>query len=174
MSEIVEIFKILSPAIQAVCGGLIALFGSVIVQRKSHKKESNNFYREIIQECYRTILEIDDSLVDEKVSIQRLLLGDEDQGHWLEEVNRHSRAIDDQIKRLELNVNLYLPNITQAFTEYHSVVTDIYMLGANAVSQKGTYTRESYCDSYKKYEEPYHDIYINLRSKLEEQVSKYV
>ena len=73
MNDIVKIIEIISPALQVLIGGLIAILGSLSIQHRDHKKETREFYRSKIEQCYSLSLKVDDAYSQEEITLALLV-----------------------------------------------------------------------------------------------------
>jgi hypothetical protein len=172
MEDVVKIVEVLSPAIQVLCGGLIAMLGSILVQSRTYSSDKRKFYREAIQECYRLIIDINDANIDLNVALRKKLRGGEHEAYWASESHQHSRFVDNCIKELELKVSLYLPELLSDFMTYGQVIIDKSDTVAEAMSKTSELTEEEYVSRVEPIDNELNDKAHELRHGLEKAIDK--
>jgi hypothetical protein len=68
---VVEILEAITPALSALAGGLFAVLGGVLAQRKINFDKNREFMRNMIQEVYALTIETEEWLQQETVKINQ-------------------------------------------------------------------------------------------------------
>ncbi|MFZ2169150.1 MAG: hypothetical protein WAW61_05875 [Methylococcaceae bacterium] len=95
---LVEIIEVLSPALSALAGGLFAVLGGSIAERKIDKNRNRDFLRDKIQEIYSLTIETEEWVQQETVKINQYVA----HGSKLELENLKSKS-----KHIRMLLKLY-------------------------------------------------------------------
>ena len=173
MEELVKIIEILSPALQALAGGLIAILGSMAIQRRDHKKEKDAFYRSKIEQCFTLLLRAEEAYSQEEITLAILVKTKVVSPYVTRKLEEgvEGSLFSDQLLS---NIALYFPNLNQWANEYQLVEARLAKKKAEIYENYSTLTDEVYEAAVADSFSPFFDKGNELRSLLTEEVKKYV
>src|ERR1039457_1299295 len=68
-NTLIEIVKVITPALSALVGGLLAILGGLLIQGKDKAKNNRDFLRKKIEEIYQHTIDTEDWLQQETIKM---------------------------------------------------------------------------------------------------------
>lgn len=172
MEDLVKIIEILSPTLQALAGGLIAILGSVAIQRRDHKKEKDEFYRSKVEQCYELSLRADEAYSQEELTLAILVKTKKVSPYITRklEEGEEGNVVSDKLLSI---IALYLPKLSECAREYQLIEAALAKKKAEIYENYSTLTEDAYEATVKESFSPFLDKGIELRALLAEEVKKH-
>ena len=146
MNELVSIIKILSPTLQALAGGLIAIFGSIIVQNRNHISDKNKLIRSKIEDIYAITLRMEKAMNDEIIAMSLI---HENGGMNHPNIHRKLDDLEDLTalsQTLEGLTMLYLPKHISELEEMQQAEGGFYYIRLQFYEEMETIKKSDFND----------------------------
>jgi len=128
MEALVLIIEILSPALQALAGGLVAIFGAFIVQSRNHKSDRNALLRSKIEDIYVTTLRMEKAVNDEVLAMALIHKNGSLNHPRIHKKLDELEALTELSQTLDGLVMLYLPNLKNHLEDIHQAEGQFYYI----------------------------------------------
>lgn len=172
MEYLVKIIEILSPALQALAGGLIAILGSMAIQRRDHKKEKDEFYRSKIEQCHELSLRVEEAYSQEELTLALLVKTKKVSPYITRKLEEGEEGGVVSAKLLSI-IELYLPKLSECAREYQLIEATLAKEKAKIYENYSTLLEDDYEVAVKKSFGLFWDKGIELRALLSEEAKKY-